>query len=90
MRKTLLKILMTIAACAMVVGSVGGIYVKSRAIEAMHKADCQVDCVAFGALSDRPVNIPRWIAWGYYLCMAGVWGGGMILILPEVVRRRRR
>ena len=67
---------MIAAGYAVIMGLVGGLYFKSRAIDAMHKADCRVDCVAFGGLSDQPVKIPRSIAWAYRLCMAGAWGGG--------------
>lgn len=79
-RQRLLRATMIAAGYAVIMGLVGGLYFKSRAIDAMHKADCRVDCVAFGGLSDQPVKIPSSIAWAYRLCMAGAWGGGMIIV----------
>lgn len=84
------EIIQALAGVAIIFGLIGGLHFKSRAIDAMHDAKCRVDCVAFGALSAKPVNIPRRIAWAYRLCEVAVWGGGGILILPAIRRMRRK
>lgn len=87
--KSMSEAIRSLAGIALLVGLVGGLYFKSRAIDEMHDGNCRVDCVAFSALSAQSVPINRGIAWAYYACEFAVWGGGGILVFSQFLKRSK-